>query len=151
MRVILTTVDSASVTIKDKLVATIQKGYLLLVGFTDGDDKEIVDKMVDKILSLRVFPDDHGQINLSLQDVNGEILSVSQFTLYADTKKGRRPSFVKALRPGEAEPLYDYFNSQIEVKYGRLSSGVFGADMKVSSVNDGPFTLILDSVELFNL
>ena len=151
MRVILTTVDSASVTIKDKLVATIQKGYLLLVGFTDGDDKEIVDKMVDKILSLRVFPDDHGQINLSLQDVNGEILSVSQFTLYADTKKGRRPSFVKALRPAEAEPLYDYFNSQIEVKYGRLSSGVFGADMKVSSVNDGPFTLILDSVELFNL
>ena len=151
MRVILTTVDSASVTIKDKLVATIQKGYLLLVGFTDGDDKEIIDKMVDKILSLRVFPDDHGQINLSLQDVNGEILSVSQFTLYADTKKGRRPSFVKALRPGEAEPLYDYFNSQIEVKYGRLSSGVFGADMKVSSVNDGPFTLILDSVELFNL
>ena len=151
MRVILTTVDSALVTIKDKLVATIQKGYLLLVGFTDGDDKEIVDKMVDKILSLRVFPDDHGQINLSLQDVNGEILSVSQFTLYADTKKGRRPSFVKALRPAEAEPLYDYFNSQIEVKYGRLSSGVFGADMKVSSVNDGPFTLILDSVELFNL
>ena len=151
MRVILTTVDSASVTIKDKLVATIQKGYLLLVGFTDGDDKEIVDRMVDKILSLRVFPDNHGQINLSLQDVNGEILSVSQFTLYADTKKGRRPSFVKALRPGEAEPLYDYFNSQIEVKYGRLSSGVFGADMKVSSVNDGPFTLILDSVELFNL
>ena len=151
MRVILTTVDSASVTIKDKLVATIKKGYLLLVGFTDGDDKEIVDKMVDKILSLRVFPDDHGQINLSLQDVNGEILSVSQFTLYADTKKGRRPSFVKALRPGEAEPLYDYFNSQIEVKYGRLSSGVFGADMKVNSVNDGPFTLILDSVELFNL
>ena len=151
MRVILTTVDSALVTIKDKLVATIQKGYLLLVGFTDGDDKELVDKMVDKILSLRVFPDDHGQINLSLQDVNGEILSVSQFTLYADTKKGRRPSFVKALRPAEAEPLYDYFNSQIEVKYGRLSSGVFGADMKVSSVNDGPFTLILDSVELFNL
>ena len=151
MRVILTTVDSASVTIKDKLVATIQKGYLLLVGFTDGDDKEIVDKMVDKILSLRVFPDDHGQINLSLQDVNGEILSVSQFTLYADTKKGRRPSFVRALRPAEAEPLYDYFNSQIEVKYGRLSSGVFGADMKVSSVNNGPFTLILDSVELFNL
>ena len=151
MRVILTTVDSASVTIKDKLVATIKKGYLLLVGFTDGDDKEIVDKMVDKILSLRVFPDDHGQINLSLQDVNGEILSVSQFTLYADTKKGRRPSFVTALRPAEAEPLYDYFNSQIEVKYGRLSSGVFGADMKVSSVNDGPFTLILDSVELFNL
>ena len=151
MRVILTTVDSASVTIKDKLVATIQKGYLLLVGFTDGDDKEIVDKMVDKILSLRVFADDHGQINLSLQDVNGEILSVSQFTLYADTKKGRRPSFVKALRPAEAEPLYNYFNSQIEVKYGRLSSGVFGADMKVSSVNDGPFTLILDSMELFNL
>lgn len=151
MRVILTTVSEANVTIKDKMVGHIKKGYLLLVGFTDGDDQEIVDKMVDKIISLRVFPDEHGQINLSLQDVNGSILSVSQFTLYADTKKGRRPSFVKALRPSEAEPLYDYFNSQIENKHGRLSTGVFGADMKVNSINDGPFTVILDSQELFNL
>ena len=149
MRVILTTVLQASVRIDDHLVAKINRGYLLLVGFTSGDDKETVDKMVDKILSLRVFPDEHGQINISLQDVNGEILSVSQFTLYADARKGRRPSFVDALRPGEAEPLYDYFNQQIESKHGKLQTGVFGADMKVESINDGPFTLLLDSKELF--
>ena len=149
MRVILTTVLQASVRIDDHLVAKINRGYLLLVGFTSGDDKETVDKMVDKILSLRVFPDEHGQINISLQDVNGEILSVSQFTLYANASKGRRPSFVDALRPGEAEPLYDYFNQQIELKHGKLQTGVFGADMKVESINDGPFTLLLDSKELF--
>ncbi len=149
MRVVLTTVLEAGVKINDKLVAKISRGYLLLVGFTDGDDKEIVDKMVDKILSLRVFPDENGQINISLQDVNGSILSVSQFTLYANASKGRRPSFVDALRPGEAEPLYDYFNQQLELKHGKVQTGVFGADMKVESVNDGPFTLLLDSKELF--
>ena len=149
MKIVLTTVKEASVTIKDKMVGYIKQGFLVLVGFTDGDDKEIVEKMVDKILSLRVFPDENGQINLSIEDVNGSILSVSQFTLYADTKKGRRPSFVKALRPGEAEPLYNYFNNLIEMKYGKLSTGVFGADMKVTSINDGPFTLVLDSKELF--
>ena len=149
MRVVLTTVLEAKVEIDNKTVGQIGRGFLLLVGFTDGDDREIVDKMVDKILSLRVFPDEHGQINISLQEVNGSILSVSQFTLYANTAKGRRPSFVDALRPGEAEPLYDYFNEQLEMKYGRLSTGVFGADMKVSSINDGPFTLLLDSKEMF--
>ena len=149
MRVVLTTVLEAGVKINDRLVAKISRGYLLLVGFTDGDDKEIVDKMVDKILSLRVFPDDNGQINISLQDVNGAILSVSQFTLYANASKGRRPSFVDALRPGEAEPLYDYFNQQLELKHGKVQTGVFGADMKVESINDGPFTLLLDSKELF--
>ena len=149
MRVVLTTVLEANVKINERIVGQISRGYLLLVGFTDGDDKEIVEKMVDKILSLRVFPDEHGQINISLQDVNGSILSVSQFTLYANTAKGRRPSFVNALRPGEAEPLYDYFNHLLEEKHGKVSTGVFGADMKVSSVNDGPFTLLLDSKELF--
>ncbi len=150
MRVVLTTVLEASVKINDKLVGSIERGYLLLVGFTDGDNKETVDKMVDKILSLRAFPDEHGQINISLQDVNGSILSVSQFTLYANTAKGRRPSFVDALRPGEAEPLYEYFNQQLELKHGKVSTGIFGADMKVSSINDGPFTLLLDSKEMFN-
>ena len=149
MRVVLTTVLEAGVKINNRLVAKISRGYLLLVGFTDGDDKEIVDKMVDKILSLRVFPDENGQINISLQDVNGSILSVSQFTLYANASKGRRPSFVDALRPGEAEPLYDYFNQQLELKHGKVQTGVFGADMKVESINDGPFTLLLDSKELF--
>ena len=149
MRVVLTTVLEAGVKINDRLVAKISRGYLLLVGFTDGDNQETVDKMVDKILSLRVFPDEHGQINISLQEVNGSILSVSQFTLYANATKGRRPSFVDALRPGEAEPLYDYFNQQLELKYGKVQTGVFGADMKVESINDGPFTLLLDSKELF--
>ena len=149
MRVVLTTVLEASVKIENRLVAKISRGYLLLVGFTDGDDKETVDKMVDKILSLRVFPDENGQINISLQDVNGSILSVSQFTLYANASKGRRPSFVDALRPGEAEPLYEYFNQQLELKHGKVQTGVFGADMKVESINDGPFTLLLDSKELF--
>ena len=149
MRVVLTTVLEASVKIENRLVAKISRGFLLLVGFTDGDDKETIDKMVDKILSLRVFPDENGQINISLQDVNGSILSVSQFTLYANASKGRRPSFVDALRPGEAEPLYEYFNQQLELKHGKVQTGVFGADMKVESVNDGPFTLLLDSKELF--
>ncbi len=151
MRVVLTTVLEAKVTINEKVVGQISRGYLLLVGFTDGDNKETVEKMVDKILSLRVFPDEHGQINISLQDVNGSILSVSQFTLYANASKGRRPSFVDALRPGEAEPLYDYFNQQLELKHQKVSTGVFGADMKVESINDGPFTLLLDSKELFPL
>ena len=151
MRVVLTTVNHASVTIKEKVVSSINRGFLLLVGFTTGDNEAIVEKMVDKLLSLRVFPDEHGQINISLNDVNGEILSVSQFTLYGDVRKGRRPSFVDALRPFEAEKLYDYFNLLIEQKYGRVSTGVFGADMKVDSENDGPFTLVLDSKELFPL
>ena len=151
MRVVLTTVNHASVTIKEKVVGQINRGFLLLVGFTQGDDKTIVEKMVDKLLSLRVFPDEQGQINISLNDVNGEILSVSQFTLYGDVRKGRRPSFIDALRPFDAEELYDYFNLLIEQKHGRVSTGVFGADMKVNSENDGPFTLILDSKELFPL
>ena len=150
MRIVLTTVLEASVTINNKMIANISRGYLLLVGFTQGDNQETVEKMVDKILSIRVFPDEHGQINISLQEVNGSILSVSQFTLYANATKGRRPSFIDALRPGEAEPLYDYFNQQLEIKHNKVQTGIFGADMKVESINDGPFTLLLDSKELFD-
>lgn len=149
MRVVLTTVDEARVEIANKVVGQIGRGFLLLVGFTDGDDRETVLKMVDKILSLRVFPDEHGLINVSLDEVNGGILSVSQFTLYANAEKGRRPSFVNALRPNEAEPLYDYFNELLEERNLKVSTGVFGQDMKVYSINDGPFTLLLDSKELF--
>ena len=150
MRIVLTTVLEAKVEINNKTVGQISRGYLLLVGFTDTDNKDIVDKMVDKILALRVFADEHRQINLSIYDVNGDILSVSQFTLYADTSKGRRPSFTNAMRPHEAEELYDYFNKQLEFKFGRgISTGVFGADMLVTSENDGPFTVMLDSEELF--
>ena len=150
MKIVLTTVKKASVSINDKVISSINRGYLLLVGFTSGDDKEIVDKMVEKVLALRVFADEKRMINLSLDTVNGDILSVSQFTLYADTNKGRRPSFVNALNPHEAEELYDYFNSQLEAKYRPISTGVFGADMIVTSENDGPFTLILDSKEIFH-
>ena len=149
MRVVLTTVKEANVTINNKEVGKINRGFLLLVGFTFGDTEEIVLRMVDKILGLRVFPDEAGKINLSLSDINGSILSVSQFTLYANAKGSRRPSFIDALSPAEAEKLYDYFNKLIEDKYGKLATGVFGADMLVNSINDGPFTLILDSKELF--
>lgn len=148
MKVVLTTVNEASVTISEKVVGKISRGYLLLVGFTFGDNEEIVSRMVDKIINLRVFPDENDKINLSLADVGGSILSISQFTLYANARGSRRPSFTDALSPAEAEKLYDYFNSLVEERYGKLSTGVFGADMKVSSINDGPFTLVLDSKEL---
>ena len=148
MRIVLTTVTSASVTIEEKVVGQIGRGFCLLVGFTHTDTKEIVDKMIDKMLSLRVFMDEKGLTNLSIYDVKGEILSISQFTLYADLTGGRRPSFVNAMKPDKAKTLYEYFNEQVKAKYGAVETGVFGADMKVSSVNDGPFTIILDSKEL---
>ena len=148
MRIVLTTVLSASVAIEEEVVGQIGRGFCLLVGFTHTDTKETVDKMIDKMLSLRVFMDEKGLTNLSIYDVKGEILSVSQFTLYADLTGGRRPSFVNAMKPDEAKALYAYFNEQIKAKYGAVETGVFGADMKVSSVNDGPFTVILDSKEI---
>ena len=148
MRIVLTTVLNASVEIEGKIVGKINRGFCLLVGFTHEDNKEVVDKMIDKMLGLRVFPDENGLTNLSIYDVKGEILSVSQFTLYADLAKGRRPSFINAMKPDEAKALYAYFNEQIKAKYGAVETGVFGADMKVSSVNDGPFTVILDSKEI---
>ena len=148
MRIVLTTVLNASVTIDNEIVGKINRGFCLLVGFTHDDNKMIVDKMIDKMLGLRVFMDEKGLTNLSIYDVKGEILSVSQFTLYADLAKGRRPSFINAMKPDEAKALYAYFNEQVEAKYGAVETGIFGADMKVSSVNDGPFTVILDSKEI---
>ncbi len=148
MRIVLTTVLNASVTIDNKVVGQIDRGSCLLVGFTHTDTKEIVDKVIDKMLGLRVFSDEKGLTNLSIYDVKGEILSVSQFTLYADLTGGRRPSFVNAMKPDDAKALYAYFNEQVKAKYGAVETGVFGADMKVSSVNDGPFTVILDSKEI---
>lgn len=149
MKVVLTTVLNASVTIDNKVYSQIDRGFCLLVGFTHSDDQKLVDKMIDKILSLRVFADERGLTNLSIYDVKGQIMSVSQFTLYADTSGGRRPSFVNAMKPDQAKELYAYFNQQLENKFGPIATGVFGADMKVSSVNDGPFTVVLDSEELF--
>ena len=148
MRIVLTTVLSASVTIDNEVVGKINRGFCVLVGFTHDDNQEVVDKMLDKMLGLRVFPDENGLTNLSIYDIQGEILSVSQFTLYADLAKGRRPSFVNAMKPDDAKALYEYFNEQIKAKYGTVETGVFGADMKVSSVNDGPFTVIMDSKEI---
>ena len=148
MRIVLTTVLSASVTIDNEVVGKINRGFCVLVGFTHDDNKETVDKMLDKMLGLRVFPDEKGLTNLSIYDIKGEILSVSQFTLYADLAKGRRPSFVNAMKPDDAKALYEYFNAQIKEKYGSVETGVFGADMKVSSANDGPFTVIMDSKEI---
>ena len=148
MRIVLTTVLNASVTIDNQVVGKINRGFCVLVGFTHSDTKEIVDKMLDKMLSLRVFCDEKGLTNLSIYDVKGEILSVSQFTLYADVTGGIRPSFINAMKPEQAKELYTYFNEQIKAKYGAVQTGEFGADMKVSSVNDGPFTIILDSQEI---
>lgn len=149
MRVVLQNVYDCTLIIDQKEYSHIDKGFLLLVGFTEGDTLAIIEKMVNKIVGLRVFPDENGKTNLSLKDVNGEIMSVSQFTLYADAKKGYRPSFIEAMRPEKATVLYDEFNKCLVNAFGKIETGVFGADMKISFTNDGPFTLILDSKELW--
>jgi len=148
MKIVVQNAINASVSIDNNIVGKIDKGYVLLVGFTFGDNKAIVEKMADKLISLRLFNDENGKTNLSLADVNGSILSISQFTLYASVKDGRRPSFVDALSPKEASDLYDYFNEYVHSKGVHLEKGVFGADMKVSFTNDGPFTIVMDSKEL---
>ena len=141
MKVVIQNVRNATCKVDDKTVGAISYGFLILVGFTFGDTKEIVEKMVNKITRLRVFPDENGKTNLSLSDVNGEILSISQFTLYADIKDGNRPSFVNAMKPDEASQMYDYFNECLEKSNIPIEKGIFGADMKLSFINDGPFTL----------
>lgn len=149
MRILLQEVLSASVKIDGAEVGSISRGFLLFVSFTEGDDERTLQRMAEKVLKLRVFPDENGKTNKSLSDVGGSVLSVSQFTLYADAKEGNRPSFVKAMRPEEAKPLFALWNNYLRQSLPSLQTGVFGADMKVSLVNDGPFTLWLDSEELF--
>jgi D-tyrosyl-tRNA(Tyr) deacylase len=149
MRVLVQEVSEASVTIDGKVVGAISRGFLLFVGFTSGDDEKTIQKMADKVLKLRVFPDENGKTNKSLSDVGGGVLSVSQFTLYANVKEGNRPSFIEAMRPEEAKPLFALWNNLLREKMPSLQTGVFGADMKVRLLNDGPFTLWLDSKELF--
>lgn len=144
MRVIVQRSKESSVIIDGKVNGKIDKGYVLLVGFTFGDTKEIVDKMINKIINLRIFSDSDDKLNLSLKDINGEILSISQFTLYAKLN-GRRPSFTKALNYGEAKDLYDYFNEELRNLDINVETGVFGADMTVNITNDGPVTIIIDS------
>ncbi len=148
MKIVIQRVLEASVTIDGNLQGKIGKGYLLLVGISNEDTKEIADKMLEKTAKLRIFEDENGKTNLSIADVSGEVLMVSQFTLYADCKKGNRPSFIGAGKPDMAEELYQYMLKKGEELFGKVACGVFGADMKVSLINDGPFTIVLDSKEV---
>ena len=145
MRVVLQRVSSASVTIDDQEVGAIGQGYMLLVAIQDADTEAELDYLVRKITGLRVFEDEAGKMNLSIQDVGGSILSISQFTLYADTRRGNRPSFTDAGAPAYAEKMYDQFNTKLAATGLTVATGEFGADMKVSLVNDGPVTIIFDT------
>lgn len=148
MKIVIQRVAHASVTIDNKIHGQIQKGFLLLVGFSSDDTIETMKKLTKKCIELRIFEDENNKMNLSLQEVGGSILSISQFTLYADCKKGRRPSFIKAARPEVAIPLYEAFNSYIKEQGIHIETGIFGADMKVELLNDGPITIVLDSEEI---
>ena len=149
MRIVVQRCSRAEVRIEGQVVGRIGKGFMLLVGITDGDTTAEADLLAKKVAQMRVFEDSEGKMNLGLKDVDGAILSISQFTLYADCKKGNRPSFIRAARPEVAEPLYDYFNQVLRTQYSlHVETGRFGADMKVDFLNDGPVTIILDSAEL---
>lgn len=149
MRLVIQRVQSASVKIDDKVAGSIDKGFMVLFGACEDDNTVIADKMLKKLAGLRIFEDENGKTNLSLNDVGGQILLVSQFTLYADCKKGNRPSFSKSGDPQKANELYEYSVSKLKDEYGfDVKTGQFGADMKVSLINDGPFTIILDSDEI---
>lgn len=148
MRFVIQRTAEASVMVEGDIIGKIKKGFLVFIGVTHSDTKEIADKMIKKLIGLRIFEDDAGKTNLSLKDVNGEILLVSQFTLYADCKKGNRPSFINAASPEDANYLYEYIIKKCSENHLTVQTGQFGADMKVSLVNDGPFTVILDSEDL---
>ena len=146
MKVVIQRVSSASVTIETEIVANIQGGLLVLVGIEDEDSLEDIDWLSQKIINLRIFGDENEVMNLSVKDIQGDIIIVSQFTLHASTKKGNRPSYIKASKPEIAVPLYEKFVEQMELELGKkIQTGKFGADMKVALVNDGPVTLIIDS------
>ena len=146
MRILVQRSLKSSVSVNDKVVGSIDKGLVLLVGFTEGDDSSKIDYLVNKVLNLRIFDDENGVMNKSILDVGGSILSVSQFTLYADTKKGNRPSYINALGGEKATLLYDEFNKKLK-EHIHVETGVFGADMKVSIINDGHVTILLESME----
>lgn len=145
MRLVIQRVNHASVKVDGEVIGKIGKGFLIFLGVADGDTKEMVDKYVKKLQGLRIFEDADGKTNLSIQDVGGEVLVVSQFTLYADCKKGNRPSFVRAGAPDFANELYEYFKQKCEEAFGKVECGSFGADMKIDLQNDGPFTILWDS------
>ncbi|HIZ79810.1 MAG TPA: D-tyrosyl-tRNA(Tyr) deacylase [Candidatus Lachnoclostridium stercorigallinarum] len=148
MKIVLQRVSSASVKVDGEVVGEIGKGFLVLLGVQASDTEEIADRMVDKMCRLRIFEDENGKTNLSLADVDGELLVVSQFTLYADCRKGNRPSFIKAGPPEMANRLYEYAAKRCRNYVKKVEQGRFGAHMEVSLVNDGPFTVVLDSEEL---
>lgn len=148
MRFLIQRVKSASVTVDHKVIGKISEGFLVFIGINETDTKEIADKMIKKMTGLRIFSDENDKINLSIKDVGGELLLVSQFTLYADCKKGNRPSFTKAGKPDMASELYQYIIKKCKEVIPAVECGEFGADMKVELLNDGPFTILLDSMEI---
>lgn len=147
MRVLVQRSKNSKVTIDGKVNGKIDSGFVLFVGFTEGDNEKIIDKMIDKVINLRIFEDENEKMNKSILDVGGEILSISQFTLYANCTEGRRPSFVEAMNPNDAIKLYDYFNKKMS-EFIHTETGIFGADMKVEIYNDGPVTIMLDSKDI---
>ena len=149
MKFVIQRVNHASVEVDGKVIGSIQKGFLVFVGVYDSDTKEIADKMINKLVKMRIFADENGKTNLDINSVNGQLLIVSQFTLCADCRKGNRPSFTGAGAPDHANRLYEYFMEQCKKHVEKVAHGEFGADMKVDLLNDGPFTLMLDSKEMF--
>ena len=148
MKFVIQRVNNASVTIDEKIVGKINKGFLVLIGVSNDDTKEIADKMIKKLIGMRIFEDENGKTNLALADVDGELLLVSQFTLYANCKKGNRPSFINAGAPDMANEMYEYIIEKCREMVKVVETGEFGADMKVNLENDGPFTIVLDSEQL---
>lgn len=144
MKLVVQRVKNAHVDVEEKTVGKIKKGFMVLLGVTHSDTKQEADYLVKKLCNLRVFEDENGKMNLGLKDINGELLIISQFTLYADCTGGNRPSFIEAARPEIAEPLYQYFCDECEKNGIKVEKGIFGADMKVSLLNDGPVTIILE-------
>lgn len=148
MKFVIQRVTNASCTVEGKITGEIGKGFLVLIGIADSDTEEIADKMIKKLIGMRIFEDENGKTNLSLNDVGGALLLISQFTLYADCRKGNRPSFINAGKPDMANKLYEYIIEQCKKDIPTVEKGIFGADMKISLLNDGPFTIVLDSAEI---
>ena len=148
MKFVIQRVQHASCVVDDKVTGEIEKGFLVLIGVAETDTREIADKMVKKLVGLRIFEDEEGKTNMSLSQVQGALLLISQFTLYADCKKGNRPSFIKAGKPDMASEMYEYIIAKCKESVEKVERGVFGADMKISLLNDGPFTIVLDSDEI---
>ena len=148
MRFVIQRVKEASVTVDGNVIGAIGRGFMVLIGVCQEDTRETADKMIRKMINMRIFQDENDKTNLALSDVNGELLLVSQFTLYADCRKGNRPSFIKAGSPDLANELYEYIISECRKQVPKVEKGEFGADMKVSLINDGPFTIVLDSDDL---